>query len=767
MKKLLLALMTLLATSTIAMADQVELNYVGWDFDGASSWGSSYDSHTVVFDAATVVFDAANKQPSGNSIDDCPVTKGQPITVTLNDISNDITAITFNLKQWGSKKQTATLLYSTDGSYFSEVGVSSDNFTLTSDALPAGTKAVRVEFSSSSNQIGLASILLTTGGGSGEVVVSAPRFSLSSGTYYFAQTVEITATEGAAIYYTTDGTEPTESSTAYTAPIEITETTTLKAIAVLDGKSSSVTEATYTIETMPSVNSVAEFLALEVGEVAMMNNPVTLIYQSGSYNYTKDDTGIMLIYGNIPSYEQGDVIPGGFYGRKDNYRGTPQLNTQLADGSYSSDSFEESTENTGAIYPETASIADITAADVNRYVTFYSVEWSSEDKTISDGTNTLAIYYRFSEVEAPESGTYNVSGFVSVFNDALQLFPTEYAAPTNPDEIAAPTFSLAEGTYTAQATVELACATPEAQIYYTLDGSEPDATKTLYSEAIVITTTTTVKAIAIKDGESSKVSTVTYTIEAPEQVANIAEFLALEDDVIAQFTNPVTVVYQGGLYMYVEDATGIVLVYGRMNYTYNSGDVIPAGFYGRRDTFHEGAQLNTQLAEEVYSSDSFLAASGTADVTAPKEVRIGELSVDMVNQYVIIKDVTIDVDGGNYILNDGEDMLPLYFRFDAVQAGDIPTYDSYTVTGFVAYYNNLQLYPTEFTDGSGVTNAVNDGVAVIGGNGEIRVIGNTTDVEVYTVGGALVSKGENNVNCASGIYVVRVNGSNVYKVIVR
>ena len=204
-----------------------------------------------------------------------------------------------------------------------------------------------------------------------------------------------------------------------------------------------------------------------------------------------------------------------------------------------------------------------------------------------------------------------------------------------------------------------------------------------------------------------------------------------------------------------------------MNYTYNSGDVIPAGFYGRRDTFHEGAQLNTQLAEEVYSSDSFLAASGTADVTAPKEVRIGELSVDMVNQYVIIKDVTIDVDGGNYILNDGEDMLPLYFRFDAVQAGDIPTCDSYTVTGFVAYYNNLQLYPTEFTDGSGVTNAVNDGVAVIGGNGEIRVIGNTTDVEVYTVGGALVSKGENNVNCASGIYVVRVNGSNVYKVIVR
>ena len=766
MKKLLLALMTLLATSTIAMADQVELNFVGWGFDGADSWKSSYDPHTVAFDMATVTFDAANKQPDGNAITDCPVTKGQPITVTLNDMGNDISAVTFNFKQWGTKKQTATLLYSTDGSLFSEAGVSSDNFTLTGDALPAGTKAVRVEFSSSSNQIGLASILLTTGGGSGEVVVSAPRFSPAGGTYYSAQTVEITAAEGAAIYYTADGTEPTESSTAYSAPIEITETTTLKAIAVLDGKTSSVAEATYTIETLPTVNSVAEFLALEVGEVAVMNNPVTLIYQSGSYNYTKDDTGILLVYGNIPTYKPGDVIPGGFYGRKDNYNGTPQLNTKLDDGSFSSDSFKESTENTGVVYPETASIADITADDVNSYVTFYSVNWNKESKTISDGTNTLAIYYRFNEVEAPESGTYNVSGFVSVFNSTVQLFPTEFAAPTQPDEVAVPTFSIAEGTYTAQVNVELACATPDAQIYYTLDGSEPDATKTLYSEAITITATTTVKAVAVKDGKSSKVATATYTIEAPEQVENIAAFLALEDDVIAQFTNPVTVVYQGGMYMYVEDATGIVLVYGRMNQTYNSGDVIPAGFYGRRDTFHEGAQLNTQLTDGVYSSDSFLAASGTATVSSPKEVRIGELSVDMINQYVEIKGVTIDVNGDEYILNDGEDMLPLYFRFDAVQAGDIPAFDTYTVRGFVAYYNNLQLYPTEFTDGSGVAGVENDGTVVVGGVGEIRVIGDATDIEVYTVGGALVSKGENNIDCASGIYIVKVNG-NASKVIVR
>ncbi len=51
----------------------------------------------------------------------------------------------------------------------------------------------------------------------------------------------------------------------------------------------------------------------------------------------------------------------------------------------------------------------------------------------------------------------------------------------------------------------------EAEIRYTLDGSDPTAESTLYSEAISLNDTTTVKAIAIKNGESSEIASKTFT----------------------------------------------------------------------------------------------------------------------------------------------------------------------------------------------------------------------------------------------------------------
>ena len=80
----------------------------------------------------------------------------------------------------------------------------------------------------------------------------APVFSLAEGIYTSNQQVTLSCpTEGAKIYYTTNGTTPTKESTEYTAAISLTAgTTTIKAIAIKNDLSSAVTEATYTIATI-------------------------------------------------------------------------------------------------------------------------------------------------------------------------------------------------------------------------------------------------------------------------------------------------------------------------------------------------------------------------------------------------------------------------------------------------------------------------------------------------------------------------------------
>jgi hypothetical protein len=106
----------------------------------------------------------------------------------------------------------------------------------------------------------VASAAYSIGSSSSQLVVSTPAFSPASGAYTSAQPVTISdATSGATIYYTTNGTTPTTSSTEYTGPITVSSTETLEAIAVATGDTNSaVASAAYTITaSLPSVSTPA------------------------------------------------------------------------------------------------------------------------------------------------------------------------------------------------------------------------------------------------------------------------------------------------------------------------------------------------------------------------------------------------------------------------------------------------------------------------------------------------------------------------------
>jgi hypothetical protein len=108
-------------------------------------------------------------------------------------------------------------------------------------------------------------------------------------------------------------------------------------------------------------------------------------------------------------------------------------------------------------------------------------------------------------------------------NGYTVTFPSTVTCTSSAPEAAAaaPVFSPQGGTYGAARTVSLTSATPGATIFYTTDTNAPmtGGGVTEYTGPISVTSTTTLKAIAIADGFSaSQISTAAYTITAPPPV---------------------------------------------------------------------------------------------------------------------------------------------------------------------------------------------------------------------------------------------------------
>lgn len=150
-----------------------------------------------------------------------------PSTITLNASAGDSTMIII------VAENGTTTTYNTDGT----VVVSSSNNSGSAESTDSGNNG-------------------NTGGNTSDsedpstepgqtVTVNEP--TISGETQFTGSTqVTMSAESGAEIRYTVDESTPTASSTLYSVPITLTETTVVKAIAIKDGVSSSVTSSTFT-----------------------------------------------------------------------------------------------------------------------------------------------------------------------------------------------------------------------------------------------------------------------------------------------------------------------------------------------------------------------------------------------------------------------------------------------------------------------------------------------------------------------------------------
>ncbi len=141
----------------------------------------------------------------------------------------------------------------------------------------------------------------------------------------------------------------------------------------------------------------------------------------------------------------------------------------------------------------TATYSDNTTAVVTNY-------------TVTDGSN-------LAEGKTAVTISYTEGGVTKTATQAITVSPA--SGGTEQDAVEAPVFSPAGGTYTAAQSVTLTCATEGAKIYYTTDGAVPTTASTEYADAITVSETMTIKAIAVKEGmNDSAVTSAAYTINS-------------------------------------------------------------------------------------------------------------------------------------------------------------------------------------------------------------------------------------------------------------
>lgn len=346
--------------------------------------------------------------------------------------------------------------------------------------------------------------------------VDMPVISTVSGTIYDTITVDITcATAGADIHYTLDGSTPDANSPLFNGPFDVTTTTTVKAIAMKNGFSNSnVASTSFTFPT--AVATIADFKA---ANTTTNTNPfkitgdVTFVYKNGKNIYIQDASGSLLIYDNnniiTNTYLEGDVISGGIFGTYTLYSGlvemVPLKNLPAASA------------NTGSIAPIEVDIEAIEAQYSqyeSRLVTLANVTFTEGGEfTTSAATNmtiemngeTMEVRNTFKTLDMTIPAGYqaNVTGFVLQYNGNFQIAPRDnndiVGTAVTTDTVETPEILVDRLTNDMYA-VTIECATDNATIYYTTDGTTPDANATPYTSTFTTEGGSTVKAIAIKEG---------------------------------------------------------------------------------------------------------------------------------------------------------------------------------------------------------------------------------------------------------------------------
>lgn len=356
--------------------------------------------------------------------------------------------VTFDVKGW--TKVEGDIKVSLDGKtpqVVSYTSVMSGDFETKELNFTGGTSSSTITFATSAKRAYLDNIRISYVQGE-QTQVTAPVFSPASMNFIDQLTVTAScATDGATIHYTTDGTTPTAESDVFPAEgLPITETTTLKAMAVADGlDNSEVAEATYTKTEIQGL-SIAEFKALDAnatGTLLLNDVVVTAVGSNDIYIQDAEGNGIDL-YKSGQSYEIGDVLNGYIKGMYAEFNNMPEL----TNGDFSNVVVTKG----GTVTPKVVTIAELVASPETYYCSLVRIEEADyANNTFTQGGSSIAFYDKFYTIDDDYAwpSLVNVTGIFYPHYEELQLAPRTEADIENASNLQVPTFAWSATSFTA------------------------------------------------------------------------------------------------------------------------------------------------------------------------------------------------------------------------------------------------------------------------------------------------------------------------------
>ena len=331
---------------------------------------------------------------------------------------------------------------------------------------------------------------------------------------------------------------------------------------------------------------------------------------------------------------------------------------------------------------------------------------------ISDSGQYYSVRVKFA-VELPEQVPSNT---VRLTIDAVDFYGV---TGMEANVVETPVISVPSGTYTTPQTVSITCATENARIYYTLDGTTPDESSSLYENPITIESSCTLKAKAFKGGmDPSNTAIAEYNF--PIEVATIADFKAagaLDNSVTYKITGDITFVYRNANNIFIEDATGGLLVYDNntpvVTGSYNEGDIISGGILGTYTLYHG-------MVEMIPTAD-WAAASGSTTVTPTvataddivSEFATYETRLVRINAGVFAEEASFSAGNAtNATLTDATGDIVVRSQFKTLDT-TVNAGDTVDIIGFAAIYanngtNTYQIFPRTNADIIPVTSDTTD-----------------------------------------------------------